>query len=81
MKNFSISRILAVVVLPFLTVLSVQAADPVIVTATRTAQTADEVLAPVTVISREDIETSAARDLGELLSFQVGLEITRNGGF
>ncbi|MDG2238111.1 MAG: TonB-dependent receptor [Arenicellales bacterium] len=81
MKNFSISGILAVVVIPFLTVLSVQAADPVIVTATRTAQTADEVLAPVTVISREDIETSAARDLGELLSSQVGLEIARNGGY
>ena len=80
-KNFSISGILAVVVIHFLTVLSVQAADPVIVTATRTAQTADEVLAPVTVISREDIETSAARDLGELLSSQVGLEVTRNGGY
>ncbi|MGE4635384.1 MAG: TonB-dependent receptor [Arenicellales bacterium] len=81
MKNFSISWIPAVVVIPFLTAPSAQAADPVIVTATRTAQTADQVLAPVTVISREDIESSAARDLGELLSFQVGLEVTRNGGY
>ena len=58
-----------------------QALEPVIVTATRTAQTADQVLAPVTVITRQDIEQSAAQDLGELLAGQTGLEVTRNGGY
>ncbi|HEA25609.1 MAG TPA: hypothetical protein ENH92_00650 [Ectothiorhodospiraceae bacterium] len=32
-----------------------QAMTPIVVTATRTAQTADETLAPVTVITKEDI--------------------------
>ena len=38
-------------------------ADTVVVTATRTAHTADEVLAPVSVITREDIERSEALSL------------------
>ena len=56
-------------------------ADTVVVTATRTAHTADEVLAPVSVITREDIERSEARDLGELLASQPGLQVIRNGGY
>ncbi|SVA81262.1 uncharacterized protein METZ01_LOCUS134116, partial [marine metagenome] len=56
-------------------------ADPVVVTATRTAHTADQVLAPVSVITREDIESSEARDLGELLASQPSLQVTRNGGY
>ena len=55
--------------------------EPVVVTATRTAQTADQILAPVTVISNEDIQNSQARDLGELLSSVAGIEFTRNGGY
>ena len=55
--------------------------EPVVVTATRTAQTADQILAPVTVISSEDIQNSEARDLGELLSSVPGIELTRNGGY
>ena len=54
--------------------------EPVVVTATRTAQTADQILAPVTVISNEDIQNSQARDLGELLSSVAGIEFSRNGG-
>lgn len=55
-------------------------ADPVIVTATRTAQSADETLASVTVISRKDIEKSGARDLADILRMHAGLDIGRNGG-
>jgi vitamin B12 transporter len=55
-------------------------ADPVVVTATRTAQTADETLAAVTVISREQIAASQAKDVAELLRFQAGLDIGRAGG-
>ncbi|MCW9028196.1 MAG: TonB-dependent receptor [Kangiella sp.] len=63
----------------------IQAADeaisPLIVTATRTAQSADETLASVTVITREEIETSQANSLMELIQGRtVGLDISRNGG-
>lgn len=63
-----------------LDVLAEESASPVIVTATRTAQTADEALAAVTVISREQIEASQARDVAELLRFEAGVDIARNGG-
>lgn len=53
---------------------------PVLVTATRTAQLADQVLAPVILISREDIERSQAVDVADLLRFHAGLDIGRNGG-
>ena len=52
----------------------------VIVTATRTAQTADEVLSSVTVISREDIERRQARSVEDLLRGTQGISITNNGG-
>jgi vitamin B12 transporter len=35
---------------------------------------------PVTVITRQDIEQSLASDLAELLRFEAGLDIGRNGG-
>lgn len=54
--------------------------DPVIVTASRTAQTVDEALAPVIVIDREEIENSQAVDVAELLRFHAGLDIARTGG-
>lgn len=53
----------------------------IIVTATRTAQTVDDSLASVTVISREDIERSHSSTLMELLqSLTIGLDVSRNGG-
>ncbi len=54
--------------------------DAVIVTASRTAQTIDETLAPVVVISREQIEQSNAADVADLLRFHAGLDIARTGG-
>ena len=54
--------------------------DPVIVTASRTAQTADEALAAVTVITREDIERRASQSVVELLRGTPGLTITNQGG-
>jgi len=71
---------LATLSLPFATHAADDSADPVIVTATRTAQTADAALAAVTVIGREQIEASQARDVAELLRFQAGLDIGRAGG-
>lgn len=54
--------------------------ETTLVTATRTQQTIDATLAPVTVIDREDIERAQARDVLELLTNTTGITITRNGG-
>lgn len=54
--------------------------DAIIVTATRTAQLADQVLAPVIVIDREQIERSQPTDVADLLRFHAGLDLGRNGG-
>lgn len=54
--------------------------EPVVVTATRVAQTADETLSSVTVISREDIERSQARSLDELLQGTAGITAVSQGG-
>ena len=53
---------------------------PIVVTATRTAQVADQALAPVIVIDRATIERTAAIDVADLLRFHAGIDIGRNGG-
>lgn len=52
----------------------------IIVTATRTTQTTNEALSSVSVITREDIESSQAQTLLDLLQHQAGIDILRNGG-
>ena len=54
--------------------------NPVVVTATRTAQTVDDSLSPVIVITRDEIERNQAVDVAELLRFHAGLDIARTGG-
>ena len=54
--------------------------DDVLVTATRRAISADQALPPVTVIDREQIERSNAIDVAELLRYEAGVEVARNGG-
>lgn len=54
---------------------------PLVVSATRTAQSADESLASVTVITRQDIEQRQPRDLPDLLRSEAGVAISRNGGY
>ena len=54
--------------------------DTLIVTATRTEIPLHDAIVPVTVITREDIEMSLATDLAELLRFEAGIDIGRNGG-
>ncbi len=54
--------------------------DPVVVTANRVARTADETLAAVTVITRQDIERQQATSVPELLRAQPGLQFANNGG-
>ena len=54
--------------------------DTIIVTATRTEIPLDQATVQVRVITREDIELSLATDLAELLRFEAGIDIGRNGG-
>jgi len=55
------------------------AVSPVVVTATRTAHTADESLASVSVVTRADIERMQPESLPALLGRLQGVEFTRNG--
>ena len=52
----------------------------IIVTATRTPQNADEVMAQVAVITRDDIEAAGTATLVELLQRKAGVEIRSTGG-
>jgi vitamin B12 transporter len=52
----------------------------VVVTASRVPQTVDATLADVSVITREDIDASATRDISDLLRLQAGIDIARTGG-
>ena len=54
--------------------------SPIIVTATRTAQTADDSLASVTVITEEQIAQQQVNDLRQLLTSISGIDMTNNGG-
>ena len=54
--------------------------DTIIVTATRTEIPLEHATVPVRVITRDDIELSLATDLAELLRFEAGIDIGRNGG-
>ena len=51
-----------------------------VVTATRSATFADELVSDVMVIDRKAIEASTARTLPELLARTAGVQITNNGG-
>ena len=56
-------------------------ADTVFVTATRQSQRANEAIADITVIEKEEIEQAGPlASLGELLSRQAGMEMGRGGG-
>jgi vitamin B12 transporter len=52
----------------------------IVITANRKAQTIDETMAPVTVITREDIEKYQATELIDLLQKTPGINMVRNGG-
>jgi len=58
-----------------------ETAETVVVTATRTAQTVDDSLAPVTVITREDIERLRPTSLPDLLAGQPGVDVSSSGAF
>lgn len=53
---------------------------PVIVTATRTEVSIDDTLAPITVITRADIQRLQPRSLADLLDGQPGVSVANSGG-
>jgi vitamin B12 transporter len=54
--------------------------DQVVVTANRTAVSVNDLLTPVEVLDRADIERSQARDLNDLLRGRAGITIANQGG-
>jgi vitamin B12 transporter len=54
--------------------------SPTVVTATRTATRADELVSEVQVIDRATIEAATARTLPELLARTAGVQMSANGG-
>ena len=56
--------------------------DPltIVITASRSAQTVDETMAPVTIIDREEIEQSGATTVAEVLERVPSVVISSNGG-
>ena len=50
------------------------------VTASRVPETVDSTLADVTVITRDEIDASASRDVLDLLRLQAGVDLYRTGG-
>ncbi|MDJ0908429.1 MAG: TonB-dependent receptor [Woeseiaceae bacterium] len=58
----------------------ISASDTIVVTATRNEISIDDAIVPVSVITRSDIELSLATDLAELLRFEAGIDLGRNGG-
>ncbi|HEX6549640.1 MAG TPA: TonB-dependent receptor [Gammaproteobacteria bacterium] len=53
---------------------------PITVTATRTALSADQEVAPMIVITAQQIQLSGAQTVGNLLQQYAGLDIASNGG-
>lgn len=53
---------------------------PVVVTASRIAETADQALASVTVITREDLERGQVPSVEDALRTVAGITVSRNGG-
>ena len=54
--------------------------DPIVVTASKSAEKVSEVPARISVIDRETIEQSPIADLGQLLRREAGLNIIQSGG-
>jgi vitamin B12 transporter len=79
-KIFRLTKPLVILVVYPLSSTADNMRPKVLVTATRTAQTVDDSLASVTVISRDDIENSQAFTVPDILRGVPGLDISSNGG-
>lgn len=54
--------------------------DPVVVTASRATESLDQTLAPVTVVTRADLERLQSQDLQDVFQGLPGLQFATNGG-
>ncbi|TDX99376.1 TonB-dependent receptor domain-containing protein [Thiohalophilus thiocyanatoxydans] len=54
--------------------------EAIIVTASRTLQSANDTLASTSIIDREQIDNSQARDVMQLLQLEAGIDMARGGG-
>ncbi len=54
--------------------------DPIVVTATRTAETADDTLAAVSVVERSEIERRQSKDMTDVLRGLPGVAVSNSGG-
>jgi len=77
----SITLSCAISALASQTLATAEEMEPIVVTATRTAQTIDQALSTVSVISRHEIERSGAQSIDELLRTTTGIHISNNGGY
>lgn len=59
---------------------SITLLDAMVVTGTRNEQSLDAALQPTIVISQEDIERTAAQDVGDLIRTYANIDLGRNGG-
>lgn len=73
-----LASLVCVSVLPF--PLAAEEVLEVVVTANRKAISIDETIAPVTVITRQDIENSQATELTDVLRNVVGINVSSTGG-
>jgi vitamin B12 transporter len=81
-SNFrlSVAAAMAAVAVPVLAAETSAQLGETVVTATRTQTAVDDVLAPIIVITRDDLQRSLAPDISELLQFHAGIDVARNGG-
>ncbi len=78
--RYSFAIVVATLIIQSVPAADIAARDTIIVTATRTEISLDDAIVPAVVITRDDIELSLATDLAELLRFEAGIDIGRNGG-
>ena len=64
----------------FPTIAADRESETIVVTASRQAQRANELLSDVTVISRDEIESAGQTTLPQLLALQPGVEYSASGG-
>lgn len=72
--------VLSVCSWPYIAIAAESSSEPVIVTATRTAQTADASVAPVIVIDQQTLAQNPGADIADILRMYTGIELSRNGG-
>ena len=77
-------KLLAAALIPFAALAQdpsiINNAEVTVVTANRVEQAISDVLAPITVITRDDIELSMAKSVPEILRMVPGIDIGQNGG-